>query len=378
MTIAFNGLMLSGQWSGVGTYAYNLLKALWTIDQTNTYIGWIPDTSSLDNFAHQANVTLHATPVSTQHMARHFLWEQTRLPFALRRYQTDVFFSPSYTLPLLRLSSSAHVVTVHDLVFLHYPETKSRLFRLYMQMTMRQIVRSANLIIADSDQTKRDLIDIYHLSEDRLVTIHLAASDYFAQPVLADTLHNVQKRYDLGDTVILAVGDLEPRKNVATLIEAVRMLKQRGMNDLQLVLVGKHRRGMERLYKQIAHQNLTKETIITGYITQEDLSALYRLARVFVYPSLYEGFGIPPLEAMLAGTPVVASNASSVPEVIGNAGILVDPTDPQHMADGIEQVLSDDVTAEELIRLGHQQARQFSWETTARRTLQAFQTAVSD
>lgn len=378
MTIAFNGLMLSGQWSGVGAYAYNLLKSLWHIDQTNTYIGWIPDTSPLEHEPEQANVTLHRIPVATQRMARHFLWEQTQLPFALRRCRTDVFFSPSYTLPFLRLSSGACVVTVHDLVFLHYPETKSNLFRAYMKMTMRQIVHSADLIITDSNQTRQDMIDIYHIPEERLVTIHLAASDYFSQPVLEDVLQSVRKRYDLGDTVILAVGDLEPRKNVATLIEAVGRLKRRGIGDLQLVLVGKHRRGMETLYKQIAEQNLTDETIFTGYVSQEDLAALYRLARVFVYPSLYEGFGIPPLEAMLAGTPVVASKASSVPEVVGDAGTLVDPADPEQMADGIEHILTDDRLAGEMIRLGHQQAGRFSWETTARHTLKAFQTAASN
>ena len=378
MTIAFNGLMLSGQWSGIGTYAYNLMKTLWDIDQTNNYIGWIPEASPFCDLSRQANVTLHRTPVSTQHMVRHFLWEQTQLPFALRQTQTDMFFSPSYTLPVLRISRSAYVVTVHDLILHHCPKTKKRLFNLYMQMSMRQIVRSSDLIIVDSDQTRRDLIDIYHIAEDRLVTIHLAASDFFAQPVPDDTLHNVQTRYDLGDTAILAVGDIEPRKNVTTLIKAVSMLKERGMKDLQLVLVGKHRRGMDTLYKQIADHNLKKETILTGYISQEDLSALYRLARVFVYPSLYEGFGIPPLEAMLAGTPVVASNTSSVPEAVGKAGILVDPANPKQMADGIEEILVDDATARKLTQLGYQQARQFSWEKTARRTLQVFQSTVSN
>lgn len=373
MTIGFNGLTLSGQRSGIGFYAANLLQALWSIDTVNTYVGWVSSDMADDNLFKRPNVRVLKTSASIHQPGRLLLWEHLVLPHALRCNRVDVFFSPAQTMPLLRLSPSAMVVTVHDLAYLHYPGTKSRQFRTYMHWMLRHTARSATLIIADSEHTRQDVMTTYNVPAERLTTITLAASKKFSRPVDTVTLDRVKKQYGLQDSVVLAVGDMEPRKNIPRLIEAVSRLKRTDCPAVQLVLVGKARRGMAVLQQTIHQLGLSDSVILTGYVPDDELAVLYRLARVFVYPSLYEGFGIPPLEAMMCGTPVVASNASSIPEVIGNAGILVDPNRVESISDGIHRVLTDPGLARDLIANGYQQAQRFSWETTARQTLNAFE-----
>ena len=373
MTIGFNGLTLSGQRSGVGFYTANLLQALWSIDTVNTYVGWVSSDMADESLLKRPNVRVFRTSASIHQPVRQLLWEHIALPYDLRRNRVDVFFSPAQTMPLLPFSRTAMVVTVHDLAFLHYPGTKSRQFRTYMNWMLRHTTRSASLIIADSEHTRRDVKTTYHVPEERLTTVMLAASNRFSHPVDPVTLQRVKKRYGLEESVVLAVGDIEPRKNIARLIEAVSQIKQKGCPAVQLVLVGKARRGMEVLQQAIHRHGLSDAVVLTGYVCDEELAALYRLARVFVYPSLYEGFGIPPLEAMMSGTPVVASNASSIPEVVGDAGILVDPYHVESIVDGINRVLSDPGLAQNLVVRGYRQAQRFSWETTARQTLKAFE-----
>ncbi len=375
MTIAFNGMTLSGQKSGVGYYTYNLLKALWSIDPINDYVGWVSKDCEGDKLLNSANVHLETVGVSIHQSFRHLIWEHFSLARRMKQGRPiDLFFSPAHSIPLSGLTNIPKVVTTHDLSYIHYPDTKSRQFRVYMNWMMQHMVRHAEMIIVDSKQTQRDMMEIMNVSADRLITIYLAASEHFRNPVSDEDLNCIRQRYALGDNVILAVGDIEPRKNMARLIEAFAVIRQEHETDLQLTLIGRPKRGLGTLQKLIIENGLADHVVLTGYVPDEDLAGLYRLARVFVYPSLYEGFGIPPLEAMMSSTPVVASNVSSIPEIVGDAAVLVDPNSVQSIADGINRILSHPSFARDLVAKGHRQSRLFSWESTARETLQVFET----
>ena len=241
------------------------------------------------------------------------------------------------------------VTTVHDLVFRKYPETVDPLIRFTQSARLHKIIHNHTHIIADSMSTKEDLIKIYQLNSARIDVIYPGIEAQF-QPVLKQDIERVKIKYKLPDQFVLSVGTQEPRKNLARLQEAMNELK------IPLVLVGRHGWG--------AH------TQTLGYVPDEDLPALYSAARVFAYPSLYEGFGFPVLEAMACGTPVVTSNVSSLPEIAGGAAILVDPTDPLQIADGIKQALTD---RQQLIKLGIAQAKRFSWANTAQQVLEVYE-----
>jgi glycosyltransferase involved in cell wall biosynthesis len=241
---------------------------------------------------------------------------------------------------------------------------------------VRRAMQRASLVAVDSEHTRADVIAAFGVPANRVVTIPLAAAARFRDPVAPAVSERVRQRYGLRDAVVLAVGDIEPRKNLQRLVQALAMLRDRDRLAPQLVLVGKLRRGVDALRRSIHAHGLADAVVLTGYVCDDELAALYRLARVCVYASLYEGFGIPPLEAMMCGTPVVASNAASVPEVVGDAALLVDPYSVRDIADAVGRVLTDAGLARALVARGHDRARRFSWEATARRTLDAFTEAV--
>jgi glycosyltransferase involved in cell wall biosynthesis len=376
LRIAVNGLPMTEQPSGVGHYVYHLLRALLAVDRANSYVGWFSSDGAPAALLEGPNLTKLTASGPVRHPIGQVFWESAMLPLALRRRPVDLFFSPSHTLPPFLPPGTATMVTVHDLSFLHHPETKTRRFRLYMQWMVRHALRRASLVAVDSEHTRRDVIAAFGAPADRVITIPLAAAARFGEPVEPAVLERVRRRYGLQAGAIVAVGDVEPRKNLRRLVEAVALLRDRENLRPQLVLVGKPRRGVEALRRAIDERGLGDAVVFTGYVPDDELAAVYRLAGVCVYPSLYEGFGIPPLEAMMCGTPVVASNAASIPEVVGDAALLVDPYSVDEIAQALARLLTDDTLRRELIARGHTRARCFSWEETARRTLEAFAQAV--
>jgi glycosyltransferase involved in cell wall biosynthesis len=265
------------------------------------------------------------------------------------------------------------VVTVHDLSFLFYPQGFRTLNRSYLRTFTRTSVRRARRVIAVSESTKQDLMRCYGLAEDRVDVVHNGVDASF-RPMPTDQVEAFRAKRGLPERFILHVGTLEPRKNAVRLVEAFARLPQ---TRPPLMLIGGKGWLYDEVFARVEALNLNSEVHFVGYVPAEDLAWWYNAADLFVYPSLYEGFGLPPLEAMACGTPVITSTSSSLPEVVGQAGQLVDPTDIQALAMAMERALADAELREEMQAAGLLQARRFSWRETAEGTANSYRRALS-
>lgn len=362
------------QTAGIGRYTRGLVAALAEADRDNCYrlfcAGAAPDrTTWPENFA------VHVSPVPARWLTAG--WHRLRLPLPVERLagDCDIFHSPDFSLPPLR--SARGVVTVHDLSFLRLPEHADPGLRDYLQKAVPRAVARAHRVLADSENTKRDLIELLRVAEEKISVVPAGVETRF-RPV-RDTIRlaEVQKRYNLPDWFILSVGTLEPRKNLTRLITAYAQMRRQTGLPHALVLAGKPGWLYEGIYDQVTQEGLEDHVRFTGFIDDADLPALYTLADLLAFPSLYEGFGLPPLEAMACGTPVVCSNNSSLPEAVGSAALLVDPTDVDGLADAMARVLGNASLRARLGDLGRAQAARFTWDAAARKLLEAYQLAVS-
>ncbi|GBC95572.1 GDP-mannose-dependent alpha-(1-6)-phosphatidylinositol monomannoside mannosyltransferase [bacterium HR16] len=306
--------------------------------------------------------------------AQRVLWEQTVLPRQLRRDGVDVFFSPAFVLPILW--GGAGVVTVHDLNFEVSPETIHPVRRAYLRRITRWSAQRARKVIAISQSTASDIVRLYSVPSQKLVVIPYGLDAMF-NPENARALEPmVRKRYSLPERFLLFVGTLEPRKNLPRLLEAYT-LARRQANLPPLVLVGAPGWQHERILAQARRLGIERHILFAGYIPREHLPGVYAAASALLYPSLYEGFGLPPLEAMGCGTPVLASNTSAMPEVVGDGGILIDPRDVQKIADGILRITLDEMLRQQVIKRGLERAKLFRWDEVAEHTLRVLEEAYS-
>jgi len=271
----------------------------------------------------------------------------------------------AYLASLLNLQPA--IVTCHDIIpLIFYNNIKKLKFRYSISG-----IKNADKIIADSYNTKQDIISYFKIPDEKIKVIYLAADKIF-QPLDKVIISKIKQKYNFDFPLILYVGTLEPRKNIPTLIKAFCKLKKEGLPHILLV-TGKKDGKYKKIFEMVKRLNLQKDTIFTGYVPEEDLPAIYNAADLFVYPSLYEGFGLPPLEAMACGTPVITSNTSSFPEVVGDAGIMVKPHDVDELAKVMYEVLTNDGLREDMIKKGLKQAKKFSWKKCAKETLEVYQ-----
>jgi glycosyltransferase involved in cell wall biosynthesis len=273
---------------------------------------------------------------------------------------SDIFHSTNHL--LAHFGRAKTVFTLHDLIFLHYPEFHLPTNRWFLTLAMPRFLRAADAIVTPSECSRQDAIKFYNLPPDKITVIYEGAAPHFHPTADPTDLARVKAAYHLPDEFILHVGTIEPRKNLARLLEAFQPLLA-DHPDLHVVLIGKKGWLYDDFFRRLQELGLTERVIFPGYIAGEDLPAVYQLARLLAYPSLYEGFGLPPLEAMACGTPVVCSNAASLPEVVGEGGLLVEPTDTAALSQAIGRVLADDSLHAELSRRALAQAARFSWDT---------------
>ena len=276
------------------------------------------------------------------------------------------------------------VVCLHDIAPLVY---KDRFFvdretSMFYRLTYYSIRRTARRLVTVSEYSRKEIQKYLGISYDRISVICEAASDVFRLlPGKTDILAELQARYQVPDRFILFVGGRDFRKNIGRLLDAFVLLKKKGGMPYGLVLIGSSQREMAALYPSydelINKQKLGQHVVMTGFVPDEDLVKFYNCADVFVFPSFMEGFGIPPLEAMACGCPVVASRAASIPEVVGDAAVMIDPCDIESIAMGIERVLDNNELKHELIERGFKRARQFSWDRAARQLLSVFSKTAS-
>ncbi len=280
----------------------------------------------------------------------------------------DVFFSPHFL--AAPLSKNCRKITVfHDISFLHYPEffsLKKRYWH-FLQNPKKQ-AKYSDKIIAMSESTKNDIVNFYNIKEEKISVIYSGVDESF-KPVSKDNpnLNRVKEKYNLPNNFILYLGTIEPRKNIIGIIEAFEAVREK--KKISLVISGTFGWLFDDIIKRAKSSKFSEDILFVGFINQEDKIYLYNLAKIFVYPSFFEGFGFPPLEAMACGVPVVVSNCSSLPEVVGDAGIMIDPYKPSEIAEALDMILEDEGLSDILKQRGLKQAEKFNWEKTGEETI---------
>jgi glycosyltransferase involved in cell wall biosynthesis len=282
-----------------------------------------------------------------------------------------LFHAPHYVVsPLTRCP---YVVTIHDCIHLRFPQyLPNRLAPAYARAMMRLAARRAQRILTVSNASKQDILHYLDVPADKVEVIYNALDARLATPPTEEDIKRVRERFLLTSPFILYAGNIKPHKNIDRLIEAYSILRRRGVSGVKLLIIGDEISKYPNLRRLVHRFQLHPHVRFLGFVPEETLAALYRLASVFVFPSLYEGFGLPPLEAMAAGAPVITSNVSSLPEVVGDAALLIDPMDAGALADAMARVLGDARLAAELIRRGRERVKTFSWERSVARVREVY------
>lgn len=302
-------------------------------------------------------------------------WEQVIQPPVLAAQHIDLLHSPSYVQPLLCPSRS--VVTMLDLSFLRMPQAFNRWNRVYLATMARLSARRCHQIIAISESTRKDVIGLLGVPPDKVEAIHCGVDAQY-RPIDDDALlDRFRTRHGLPEHFLLYLGTLEPRKNVGRLVEAYARLRREHPVSHKLVLGGAKGWLYDRIFSRVQELHLEKDVLFADYIPYDELPLWYNCADIFIYPSLYEGFGLPPLEAMACATPVITSSVSSLPEVVGAAAIMVNPLDVDALADAMARVLLDSDLRQQLRLAGPRQAARFPWSETATRTMELYRRVVT-
>jgi len=371
MRIAIDAHSVGARLGGNETYATNLIEALAAIDQINHYTLYVTRPEARDRFADRwPNFVVHRTLPHTP---------LVRIPLTLsrelRRHPVEVLHV-QYTAP--PLAPCPIVTTIHDLAFEHLPETFNRRSWMQLRLTVRSTARRAAQIITVSEYSRQDIIKTYGIRPDVINVTPEAAPSYLKRVSSEIELQKVRDTYGIERDYILSLCSIQPRKNLVRLIEAYSLLRQshRGGKLPQLVLAGKRGWLDKETMRAAQSGEIASDIRFTGYIADEDLSALYSAATCFVYPSYFEGFGLPVLEAMSCGTPVIAGDRTSIPEVAGTAALLFDPFDVNSLVEALKRILGSGELRTELSSRGMQRASDFSWEKTARLTLAAYEKAA--
>jgi len=350
---------------GISQYTAHLIRALADLDQENAYV-----------IAHSRKDRRDWAIGPNQHRVNcwtpaHHRWERWALSIELAPLGLDLLHSPDFIPPMgwrFKL-----VITIHDLAFLMYPQILTAESHRYYTHQIQAAVRRADHILVVSEATRTDVIDRLGVSDDR-ISVTLEAADQRFKPSTADEVARVRSAHKLPQEYILFVGTLEPRKNIDGLLRAMSAIKA----GPALVIAGRRGWLYEDIFKLVDELKLSERTIWLENVADKDLPALYTGASVFCLPSHYEGFGLPALEAMACGTPVVVSGRGSLPEVSGDAGILVNPDDPDSIAEGIRRALEDSELAADLRKRGIERAKSFTWNRMAEQTLAVYRQLVGN
>lgn len=363
MRVGIDARLVHYSRAGIGQYIIGLVRGLSECDRENEFVLL---QSRKDNtlLARGSNFTRKSLWTPSHHRL-----EQLALPVEISPLRLDILHSPDFIPPFRRDYKS--VITVHDLAFLLYPHfLTEESARYYGQID--QAVRHADHIIADSVSTKRDIINFLGVLEGKITVIYAAANSAYRPLHDQEELLRIQQKYDLHTPFILFVSTIEPRKNLPTLLRAFRQLLDHYKLDVTLVVVGQRGWFCGEVFAVADELDLEDSVVFLGHVPLDDLVALYNGARMLAHPSFYEGFGLPPLEAMSCGTPTIVANVSSLPEVVGDAGLLVGAEHTEGWTVAMWRLLTDDELHAELREKGVKRSKVFSWEKAARQTLDLY------
>lgn len=392
MRIGIDYTSAARQRAGIGRYTRELVGALLTLDRWHQHVifaatgglhedRWLTEVERL-RAVHNRHVTVRTVPMSDDWLAR--LWHRLRLPIPIELVtgHIDVFYSPDFTLPPTRRGTHT-LLTIHDLSFMRHPDAFVPSLRRYLERVVPRSIDRADMVLADSAHTRSDLVALFGIPPDKVVVITPGVDSRF-QPdppsattsvpnACCPTVERLRERYGIGaEPYVLSLGTVQPRKNYVRLIQAFvkarqdRRAKGLTQSPMQLLIAG----ACGWLYEDVLQEAGRHDCVrLLGFVEDEDVPALYRGATLFAFPSLYEGFGLPVLEAMACGVPVICSNTSSLPEVAGSAALLVDPLDVDALSDGMNRALGDEELRKMMIDRGLAQAARFTWERSARQLL---------
>lgn len=350
--------------TGTENYALQLIRALIGLDSAHQLVLYFRDNPPPDLFPAHPRVTQRVIPWRR-------VWTHTRFAAALWQTRPDVTFVPAHTLPLT-LSGPA-VVTVHDLGYVYFPEAHPATARRYLAWSTRHSVRRATHVIADSLATAKDLGAFYGVSDAKMSVIYPGVDESLAPVTDTAALVSLRAKYNLPERYVLFIGTLQPRKNIARIVQGyARWRAAQAAPDVALVLAGQQ----GWLYDPAWTRDV-EGVILPGYIDDDDVAALYSGALALMFPTLHEGFGFPVLEAMRCGTPVITSLTSSLPEVAGEAALLVNPRDTGDIAEAIGRIVSNEALRADLVARGMQQHQAFTWARAAEQTLRVLERATS-
>lgn len=345
-------------WSGIGRYCTNLIKQFSSMDLRDdlSLITSLDDDNKLNDF-----------PKIKCASKVYGIKEQIEIPTLSLKNKIDLYHFPHFVFPVINYGKT--ILTIHDLTPLLFPEYFSKTARFYMKSLISIAKYRANKIIAVSNNTKHDLIEKFKFPEHKIKVIYNGVEECYRVNKNKEDLNYIKMKYKTGDRFILYVGNIKPHKNIPRLLKALARLSI----DIKLVIVGRKDKAYDKVFKVIKEEKLQNRVIFTGFVPDDDLINIYNAATVFIYPSLYEGFGLPPLEAMACGTPVITSNVSSLPEVVGNAAITVDPYDIEKIAFSMTEILTNSSLQDKLIKKGKERVNLFSWKKTAIETKKLYE-----
>ncbi len=356
------------QGAGIGRYVRELVSALLVLDKENDYRLFAASPKPLP----PSPFPVRRIPFHDKWLMR--IWHRARIPLPVELFtgRVDLFHSPDFTLPPT-LPGVPTVLTVHDLSFIRDPDSADERLRAYLNRVVPRSVRRADHVLADSQATRQDLIELWDTPTEKISVIYCGVDQRFKPVTDPAALAAVRAQYAIGDgPYIFSVSTLQPRKNYRRLIQAFVPLATR-YPDLNLVIGGGRGWKVEEILAEPGRLGVEDRVRFPGFVADEDLPALLSAAELFAYPSLYEGFGIPILESMACGTPVIASDRSSLPEVVGEAGLMVDALDVAALSAGMERLLSEDNLRAQLVERGNRQVARFSWADAARQLLDTYE-----
>lgn len=361
--------------TGIGTYTYQLLNCLNKIDRKNNYMLFMPESKNCNiNFNKNFQIK------NIDNLNKDDFWNEVNIGTLLQDNEVQIYHVPQNGVGIPVKKNCHFVITLHDIIPYKMPETVGDTYLKIFLEEMPNIVANCDGIITVSEFSKKDISEAFNYPEEKIYVTYLASEDMY-HPINKKLCKDfINKNYSIQDDYILYVGGFSPRKNIVGLIEAFSLFaedyRHTNNKDIKLVITGKHGKSYS-IYKERATElRINDKVIFPGFIPVEHLPLFYNAAELFVYPSFYEGFGLPPIEAMACGIPVIASNVTSIPEILEDCAVLINPSNVEELSIAMQEVINNDLLKSQLIKRGFTKVSELSWEATAKNTIEAYKAIV--